>query len=482
MDLERNRIVLIKPITGEPRLSFLSVQPPINLAYLAAVVREAGFEVEIWDFAVSSYSGDRLQERLLRYRPALVGITCFTPTILYGYDLADAVKEVLPGAVTAVGGPHSTALPQRTLDECPALDVVVVGEGEATFLDLAERVRAGESLSGCPGLVHRSDGKIVTEPPRPLISSLDDLPFPARDLLASERYTSVQHTRGISQAHGPLTELFTSRGCPGKCLFCAVNVNYGLQVRFRGVENVLGEVEECRRQYGIRHFVIQDDTFTLRPSRVAELMQGFRQLGVESFSCDARVDLVSREMMEDMARSGCVKISFGVESGSPRILAMNGKGITREQVRDAFRWGREAGIRLLEATFIIGSHPDENPEDLRATKELIGTIKPDILFCSAVVPYPGTEISNLLRKDGLYAEQENWADFRMFTSIPSWRTTHFSGAALARARDEVLRSYYLSPSYAFRRLKSLDSWSEAKYWLHAGLDYLRITLRTRQPM
>ncbi|MFH1741443.1 MAG: radical SAM protein, partial [bacterium] len=294
MNLDRNRIVLIKPITGEPRLSFLSIQPPINLAYLAATLQRAGFDVEIWDYAVSAYNPDDFGERLLRSLPALVGITCMTPTILYGYDIAQTVKKFLPDAVVSIGGPHSTALPQRTLEECPSLDAVVVGEGEITFLDLAERVRDNKPLSGCSGLVHRQNGQVITEAPRPLIPSLDDLPYPARDLLDSDLYRSVQHTRGLSPAHSPLTEIFTSRGCPGKCLFCAVNIGCGPHVRFRSVENVLGEVEECQRRHGIRHFVIQDDTFNLRPSRVAELMQGFRRLGVQSFSCDARVDTMSR--------------------------------------------------------------------------------------------------------------------------------------------------------------------------------------------
>jgi radical SAM superfamily enzyme YgiQ (UPF0313 family) len=208
-------------------------------------------------------------------------------------------------------------------------------------------------------------------------------------------------------------------------------------------------------------------------------MKGFRRLGVKSFSCDGRADLVSREMLEDMARSGCVKISFGVESGSPRILAINGKGITREQVCNAFQWGREAGIKILEATFIIGSHPDENPEDLQATRELIRKIKPDVLFCSVVVPYPGTQTYELLRNTNLHPGEENWADFRMFTSTPSWRTSHFSSEELVRARDAVLRSYYFSPWYVFRRLRSLGSWSETKYWLTVGLDYMRVTLRSR---
>ena len=477
MNVNKNKILLIKPDTAEKRLSFISVQPPINLAHLAAVLRRHDFEVEIRDFTVARYDRNRLRETLTANPPGIVGISCFTPTILNGYEIAQAVKDTSPETVTVVGGPHSTALPEQTLNECSCVDSIVVGEGEYTLLQLAERVRAGDSLSGCAGVVHRQDGEIIAESERALITPLDELPFPARDLLDWEAYSTVQHTRGISEACQPLTELFTSRGCPGKCLFCAVNVTHRSCVRFRSAENVLAEVDECRRQYGTRHFVIQDDTFTLRPSRVAELMKGFRRLGVESFSCDARVDLVSKEMLEEMAGSGCIKISFGVESGSPRILAMNGKGITREQVIDAFRWAREAGIQLLEATFIIGSHPDETPDDLEATRKLIREIRPDILFCSIVVPYPGTQMYRLLREQGLYPKEENWEDFRMFSGAPSWRTNHFSSEELVHQRDRVLRSYYFNPWYAVRRVRSLGSWAETKYWLRAAADYLRVNLR-----
>ncbi len=476
MQVDKNKILLIKPSTAEKRLSFISVQPPINLAYLAAVLRRNDFDVSILDFTVTAYDENRFKESFVANPPALLGITCFTPTILNGYEIARVTKEVSPKTITVIGGPHSTALPEQTLKECPFVDAIVVGEGEDTFLELAERVRSNDSMRGCAGVVHRCDNEIVREPVRDLISSLDELPFPARDLLDWESYRTVQHTRGISEEYQPLTELFTSRGCPGKCLFCAVNLAYGSRVRFRSAQNVLAEVEECRRRYGVRHFVIQDDTFTLRPGRVAELMKGFRRLGVESFSCDARVDLVSEEMLREMANSGCVKISFGVESGSPRILAMNGKGITREQAVNAFKWGREAGIPLLEATFIVGSHPGETVEDLEATRELIREIRPDILFCSIVVPYPGTEMYRLLKEKGLYPEDENWEDFRMFAGAPRWRTVHFSGEELVRHRDRILRSYYFSPWYAVQRVRKLTSWTEMKYWLRAAMDYLRVTV------
>jgi len=317
------------------------------------------------------------------------------------------------------------------------------------------------------------------ESPRPLISPLDELPFPARELLDRERYAKVQHSRGISEEYGPQTEIFTSRGCPGRCIFCAVNVNYGSRVRFRSVENVLAEVEECRGRFGIRHFIIQDDTFNLRESRVADLMRGFRALGVPSFSCDARVDTVSRDMLEEMARSGCRKISFGVESGSPRILALNGKGITRDQVVQAFEWARKVGIELLEATFMIGSHPDETVEDVRLTQNLIREIRPDILFCSVAVPYPGTELRTLLQEAGCYPVEESWEHFGMFTNAPVWRTFHFSPEELVRTRDRVLRSYYFTPQYVLSRLGKLRSGSEAKYWICAGMDYLRATFRGR---
>ncbi|HOE10011.1 MAG TPA: radical SAM protein [bacterium] len=479
MQPNNNHIVLIRPPTGAPRLSFLSLQPPINLAYLAAAVRPANFQVEIWDYGMDPFSRDDLEMRAQRFRPGLVGISCLTPTIPFGYEIATAVKEISPDTKVVMGGSHSSALPQQTLEECPALDAVVVGEGEQTFLECAERVRSGNSLVGCAGLAHRQGGSLIVEPPRPLVSSLDELSFPARELLDHERYSKVQHSRGISEQFGPQTEIFTSRGCPGRCIFCAVNVNYGSRVRFRSVENVLAEVEECQRCFGIRHFIIQDDTFNLRESRVADLMRGFRKLGVPSFSCDARVDTVSREMLAEMARSGCRKISFGVESGSPRILALNGKGILRDQVVRAFAWAREVGIELLEATFMIGSHPDETEEDLRQTQDLIREIRPDILFCSVAVPYPGTELRNLLQQADCYPSEEHWEHFAMFTNTPVWRTFHFSPEELVRARDRALRSYYLTPRYLLGRLGKLRSGTEAKYWIRAGMDYLRATFRGR---
>lgn len=466
-------IVLVRPARYGYRSGFISAQEPINLCYLAAYLERAGFDVEIWDLEQQEASLDEFISRLKDVAPALVGFSCYTPNISAANKFACLLKSFFPKIITVVGGPHSTALPKETLKEFKGFDIVVMGEGEETLLSLAKCVTLGNDYRSINGISFREESEIIQNYPAPLIKDIDSLPHPARNLLNWSLYRNMQHTRGIVSGDKKITSIYTSRGCPGRCIFCAVNLNYSGAIRLRSADSILSEVEECLNKYNIGHFIIQDDTFNLQPNRLYTILNGFKKLGIESWSCDARVDLVTREMLFSMADSGCRKISFGVESGSPRILALIKKGITIDQAKNAVRWSREAGIECVELTFIIGSHPDETVEDVRLTRGLLKDLKPDIVFVSVVVPYPGTEIYNIMKSKGLIYN-EDWENFLMFSSsVPVWRTEHFTSEDLVNIQRKILKEFYLRPAYIFKKLLKLKTKSELSYWVHAGVDLFR---------
>ncbi len=470
--MNNKKIVFVIPPSESPTLKFVSYQQPINLAYLAAAVIKAGFAAEIWDYGIDEFIENDFINRIAECDPSVIGIHCKTFNIIQGHHVAGIVKKYFPGIKVVVGGPHSSALPVETLKEFPNFDMIAIGEGEATIAALCREISGENNLKNVKGLAFREDGAVVFSEKRELIQNLDDIEYPARHLLSKSSYNKYHPTRGISPLNYNVTEIFTSRGCPGKCIFCAVNVSYGNRVRLRTVDNVLGEVEECMLRFKYNHIIIQDDTFTLNRARVSGILDGFRKLGLKSWSCDSRVDTINEAMLKEMASSGCKKISFGVESGSERILKLIKKNISVDQIKRAVKWAKKSGIDIIECTFIIGSHPDETYDDLQATWRLIKEISPDIISVSIIVPYPGTEVYKLMEERG-YIDDKRWNDFQMIGSEPHWHTANFSSRDLLKLQRKIINQYYFSPKYLIKSISKIKSVEEMQYLLKTGLEYIR---------
>lgn len=474
----KNKTLLIRPQTLTGGYAFIGAQFPLNLANLAAYLLAGKIEVQIWDFDVENFDEKSFIKRLKKYAPHIVGISCCTPTIINGHNIAALIKQKNSRILTVVGGPHASALPERTLTEFPHFDVVVIGEGERTLLDICHHFNSSlKSLKSIPGLVFRDKGEIFRTPQRPLISDLDSLPFPSRDLLPLHLYRGQAH-RGFSRDFLKITELMTSRGCPGKCIFCASEVIMGSAIRFRSAENIADEISQCTERFGFNHFTISDDTFTLDVPRLKKICKNFKNLNV-TWNCNARVWPISKEVLIMMAKSGCTGITFGVESGSSRILKLINKKVTLQQIKNTFRWAHEANIKLIEADLIIGSHPSETHKDINLSIKLINDIRPDIIMVSVIVPYPGTKVYELMKAKGLLDIPERWDKYLLYGSRPAWHTEHFNSKELLAMQESILRKFYLNPAYILRRLAAMRSPREFKYWFNAGAEFLFRTFQRR---
>ncbi len=466
------KVVLIRPADPRGEASLLSHTTPINLGYLAAYLIKHGYEVEIWDFESEKISDKTFLSRLKKANPKVVGFTCFTPTIINGHKLAGLLKKSFPSIVTIAGGHHPSAWPKKTLEDFPNFDIVVFGEGEETLLELCKRIEKGKGYSGVLGAAYHIKEGIKVEGRRPLIKDLDSLPFPARELFNLEARRKGHISRGVTNRMKN-TEIYTSRGCPVGCIFCANQVTMASFTRFRSPEKVLEEVKECMEKYDFEHFAIADDTFTLNQKRAAEICRGLQKLGVRSWHCEGtRVSAVSLKLLKLMAKTGCKKIVFGVESGSPRILHLIGKKITVPQVKKAFKWARQAGIKFVEGNYIIGSHPSETKEDIDMTIDLIKKTNPDLISASVIVPYPGTRVYELM-KEANYIFSEDWEKFVMFGQKPLWRTENFGPEELLEIQRKILKSFYLRPGYILHIMKKIKSVEEAKYWGEVGMDFIK---------
>lgn len=470
------KVLLINPPVLIGDIAFLGKQYPLSLMILAAYLRTHGFpEVKIWDANAEGFTEAELERRLNEWPPDAVGLTAFTSTINNAAHIARLVKRLRPEAATVVGGVHPSVLPERTLREYAEFDHLVFGEGEATFVELLQALHDRRPLTAVPGLCRRAGGEVLMNPPRELIENIDEIPFPARDLIPHHLYRS-NATRNVLSQPAAVDSLITARGCMGLCTFCAARSVFTGKVRYRSVENVIAEIDECRREYGTEHFWIMDETFTTSKIRLRAICEAFKRHGV-TWNCTGRVDLVDEEKIRMMAESGCTGIQFGVESGSQRILDLMKKGITVEQIRRAFAWANRCGI-TADAPVILGSHPSETMEDIRMTERLIREIKPQTFACSILIPFPGTEIRRIMEEKG-YIKNEKWEDYVFIGGkAPPFRTDHFTYDELRKIQKRLLTRFYLRPSYLWRRLLAIRSGRELKYWARVGVDFVRkIALR-----
>ncbi len=469
----RTDIVLIRPpgIMGQEHST--AVQHPINLCYLAASAIREGMTAAILDYEVTPYTPAGFAGTLRDLRPAVIGITSMTPTICAAGALAAIARDACPQATIVLGGPHVSILPLETLQRYPDIDSVIIGEGEHAFAQLCSRVAGGgDARQPIPSVMSRTpDGEIIDPPSMQPPVLLDALPLPARHLLDLPRYRGAP-TPGISASMLESTQLFTARGCPGHCIFCCSEAVFGRNVRTRSVASVITEIADCANRFGFRHFTIDNDTFTYSRRDVLAFCTAVAPLRV-TWDCDTRVDRVDAELIAAMAASGCRKIAFGVETGSPEILRLIKKGITIDQVRNAFALARKA--RVMSCAFLmVGNHPEESHADIAMTEKLIREIKPDLISVAIATPYPGSGLESEMLLHGTLSQRLPWDSFGgSFHGSLSYGTLHLSPGELMEAQARMLRRFYLRPGYILRRLMSIRSAADAMYWLRSGMGFIK---------
>ena len=365
--------------------------PPLGLAYLAAVLERDGHDVGVFDLGLDP--GVPIAEgarRVSAFGPRLVGITAMTSLYHSALETAILVKAVL-GRPIVLGGPHATVYPERVLRESPVIDYVVRGEGEETFLELVRALDGNNAnLGAIDGLTYRLRNDVASNPARPLIRDLDALPFPARHLLELEHY-------GLRTPDGQrMVTVLSSRGCPYNCSYCFKGI-VGRTYRQRSPENIIGELRQVIEQYGIRNFYFIDDLFTLNQKRLDVLTERFiaERLNIR-WQCLGRVDSVNAEILRKMYAAGCRRIHYGIESGNQDILQRIGKRIKLEQVRQAVRWTKGAGIDV-KGYFMLGL-PGDTEETMRQTVELAADLDLDGAMFSLTTPFPGTRLWDELVK------------------------------------------------------------------------------------
>jgi len=423
---------------------FIGNLPSLGILSLAAVLRKAGFPARVVESASRGLSFSRIVDAILREDPRYVGFSCTTASVGNAAKIARAVKEKSPKTRILAGGPHVTALPEETFRRFPEFDFGILGEGEAALLGLLEALGGERNLPRVEGAVYREGEAIRVNPRRKFIEDLDTLPFPAFDLL--HEFPRDYHPPFLNYPMGPAASLASSRGCPQACTFCDRSV-FGNRYRYFS-EDYLGElISFIRRQYRIRHLVFTDDQFGAFRPRLVRLCEKMASGNPDiQWNCDARVDSVDPDLLRLMKRAGCWMISYGIESGSQKILDRIRKGITLDQVELAVRWTKEAGIRA-KGLFMIG-YPEETEETLQQTLDFIRRSRLDEMNLSFLTPYPGTEIYQEVRGSKDFVE--DWERMNALNCL--LRPGALTCTDLSKAYGKILRRFYLRPGPTFSYL------------------------------
>lgn len=466
---------------------------PLGTLYVASSMIKAGHEVKFLNGAFITH--DKIMNDLSRFNPDFIGIysttfgwkkAMFTASeirriLKNGHSknppsspftkggecspLLRGVRGVSPtlkkggaGGFTnvfiAVGGPYPIAMQEKCLEAAPDIDAVVTGEGESTVVEILERLSQGNSLEGVKGVVFRDGNKITKNPPRPLISDIDSLPFPARELLGNaNNYIPPPAT----YKRKPVAVIMTARGCNRKCLFCfQIDKERKLGIRYRSIENVMQEIELCLKQ-GYREIKFIDDTFAADYDRAIKITDEIRRRKLDfTWFASACVNQVDKPLLKAFKDAGCWAILFGAESGVQKNLNTIRKGITLDQIRKAVKAAKEVGL-TVHTPFLVGI-PGQTFEDGLKTIEFACKLNPDIASFHALTPFPGTELYDNIEKYGTMSEDLTDFTYQGAAFIPHTMTRD----EIAKLRQLAFKRFYSRPRVILKRILGLRSIHDLK--------------------
>jgi len=392
-----------------PTYSTWHHRPILGLSYLAAVLERNGVDVRIFDAHFYQWSHEKLVSLLVDFKPDMIGVTAMTHEIKPAAEIVQEVKERI-NCRTVVGGPHVTALPERTLSEFPAFDYGVCGEGEKVILSLIEKIK--EDNDGgefdLDGLVFRDkNAEVRFNNPAPFLTpeELDALPYPAFHQYYGDDSLALS---GKKEEYA----IITSRGCPYNCAFCMRVL--GNKIRQRSPENIVQEIEFAVSKYGAHTFNFQDEIFLLDTTHTRKILQMIIDKGLNRrirWIGLTRANVVNEEIIALAKESGCFHIEMGVESGNEEILKCIKKGITIEQIKKAVKIIKRHDIYLV--TYYILGHPGETSETIEDTIKLAAELNTNHIAVGLMVPYPGTQIYNYAASGqmGYKLLTEDWSQY-----------------------------------------------------------------------
>ncbi len=471
------KIILVIPPQEKFTKDYL---PSIGIGYLASSLEKASYEVKIIDSHIDNLNEQETIEQVLREKPDVMGVTCNSHNRFRAISVCRGVKKKSNNQIlVCVGGCHFSSTYNDTLKNVPEIDVVVRQEGEETFVDLLNHYFQKRPLEEVLGITFRKNNKIINNSSRPFIRNLDDLPSPAWHLFKLEKYNAKLEGEEKTRSIG----VMSSRGCPNACSFC-VNSSFWQRVfRKHSPKRFVDEIEFLHRHYGFRGFDFWDDTIAIDRNHIKEICEEIlkRRLDIIWYA-RARVDTVDREILTLMRKAGCKIISFGIESGSPRILKNIRKNITIAQAKETVKICADLGY--IVKLFFMYSLPGETLQDVQKTRDLMRELKfygPNIhVIPGFTLVYPGTEIESIARTESSLSRDFSWSNPVIFPfnkkigenpTIPVFQQK--------KLKPEEIKSFLSSKKTCcleliksiFPAIKGIKDFKDLQYLFKRGINY-----------
>jgi anaerobic magnesium-protoporphyrin IX monomethyl ester cyclase len=413
------KIVLFHPrgFSSSPQAGRLHrlacTMPPLGLASIAAVLRQAGHDVAVFDAALlSSVSNDRWADRIVSRGPDFVGFSAITASFHDAYDVARLVKERNDRIATVFGGPHVSWGKGRILSRYPAVDFVIAGEGEYSLKMLVD----GRKLNEIEGLYFRN-GTAVEHGPQPGFCEMDDLPFPAYELL--DGFPRKYRMPLFSYPRHPGANVISSRGCVYQCSYCDRSV-FGRSFRFNSPEYTAALVARLAADFGVRHINFYDDLFTLnreRVERLCELLVKGRRRRRTSFNCIVRLGHIDDGLIRLLRSAGCFMVNVGIESGDQAILDKHKCGLTLDTIRRDVENIARGGL-YVKGLFMMG-FPGETRESIVKTRDFAMSLPLAAANVTAFTPFPGAPIAPDIAALGEFEDDWSKMDCEHFVFVPN---------------------------------------------------------------
>jgi radical SAM superfamily enzyme YgiQ (UPF0313 family) len=419
---------------------------PTGLLSIAAYLEKFGHQTSVYDCLgpdIPSTLADRVKE-ILQTEPEMVGFSATTSGFLDAYDMASAIKSTNPNLSIVFGGVHVSAIGGELLEKFPAIDFLVMGEGEETITALAR----GDRLDSIDGLAWRRDGVVIVNKERDKIEDLDSLPFPAYEKILS--FPHKYRLPPFSYIKIPGASISTSRGCVYRCDYCVRSV-FKNGFRCNSAEYTYDHLKMLRQRFSIRHVNVYDDLFTLHRDRVLDLCERLAKspIGV-NFNCAVRIGHVDDDLLLALKKAGCLMVSIGVESGDPELLKNLKSGVTLDAVKETVTTIQRHKLRVkgLFMAGVIG----ETPESFQRTSDFIMSLGLDDMNLSKFTPFPGAPCFSSIRRHGTFEEDWRQMNALNFVFVPN---AFSSRQELDRLYNTHVERFYKSPDWRRKFRKRL---------------------------
>ena len=390
--------------------------PHAGIAYLAAILERGKHEIALQDMRLYHYDED-LFSKIIKFKPDLIGISVASFGYKVSYEIINKVKQKFDIPI-AVGGSYTSVAFSKILKDTKA-DYVIYGEGEQTFLDLANKV----PLRKIKGLIWKDNNRVITNPPITFNENLDDMPYPKYGLFELNKMLEKR------------IPIVSSRGCPNRCTFCSIQLVFGKCFRARSPENVVGEIKYWHNK-GYTTFEFSDDNFSCNMQRAEKICDLIIQSGMKLkiiFGNGLRADRVNEKLLRKLKQAGTTFIAYGLETSKPESLRLLKKDLDIGKLKDSAETTKKLGIET-QVNFIIGC-PSQTFNSFLEDVKFAGRLNVDQIRFYNLVPYPGTEMFEWIKKNGkfLYPPEEFLNSLDYWGEEPVFETSEFTKGERVKA-------------------------------------------------